>query len=328
MTPAQMEEAGIVSPTSDNNEYPNYVGKLAYSRGRHDVYDSAYGGNKIGFLSSREIVYVRSNDDPKRYYIQFLDRGTLRYGYVDKGTIQAPANNWKKPIEEGKIIYHYNGRQPAYGGNKIGFLSSREIVYVRSNDDPKRYYIQFLDRGTLRYGYVDKGTIQAPANNWKKPIEEGKIIYHYNGRQPGTNVATPVGTDVYAVADGKYRSMVCYGVHPVDRSKMLVNYENYVEGDVQGNMGGRQRPFKVIYGNLSDFENGVPDNTTPSYRQQYRGRVNREVVAEFSASAGDRLGGVGKNGWSAEPYLRFEVRTNEYTALDPFEYVVFPGVGY
>ncbi len=225
MTPAQMEEAGIVSPTPDNYDPKDYVGKLAYSIGRRDIYDSANGVGRIGVLSERDIVYVRNNDDPKRYYIQFLDRGTLRYGYVDKDVIKAPASNWKKPIEEGKFVYRYDV--------------------------------------------------------WR----------------PGTNVAAPIGTDVYAVDDGKYRSMVCYGVHPVDRSKMLVNYENYVEGDVKDG----EKSIKVIYGNLSDFENGVSDNTTPSYRQQYRGRVNREVVAEFSASAGDRLGGVGKNGWSAEP---------------------------
>ncbi len=261
MTPAQMEEAGIVDPFANEKgqiQSRAYIGKLAYIVGRHNVYDSASGGRRIGFVSSRERVYVYNDDDSRRYYIRFLDYGRLRDGYVDKRAVKVPSSGWEAPIVGGRISQDYAGRT----------------------------------------------------------------------RHTGIDVATYTGTDVYAVADGQYRSIVYYGF-PTRGIKKLVNYGNYVEGNVQGDINGRQQSVKVIYAHLSDFENGAADNTTQSHRQEYsKGAVNKEVVSEFYAYAGERLGGVGNTGWSTGPHLHFEVRNSWGSVQDPFRYVVFPSVGY
>lgn len=201
-----------------------------------------------------------------------------------------------------------------------GYVDSRDRVWVYNNDaKADRYYIRFLNRGKIDYGFVEKSAVKIPSKNWSKPISSGRISVDYSvSNHKGIDVATPEGTAVYAVTNVIHRSRVYTAF--VEGSVKLVNYGNYVDCYVND--------IQVIYAHLSKFTHGTASELE-SYRGYYgESNANISTVDTFSPSSGAKIGEVGNTGNSFGAHLHFQTRSKDLTQeYDPFSFVVFPDVG-
>lgn len=110
----------------------------------------------------------------------------------------------------------------------------------------------------------------------------------------GADLAAPVGTPVYAPADG----VVAFaGTYPVGHGAAWWRY-----------------------GNLVMLRNGDAAVTVFGHLQQAEVRPGQRL------SRGDRLGTVGNTGWSTSPHLHYEVRRKGadgvYRPVDPLIYIL------
>ena len=209
----------------------------------------------------------------------------------------------------------------ANGNTKIGFVGPIERVYVENNDEnSNRYYITFLSYGEEKQGYVDKRAVKVPDTNWSRPIESGYISQDYgvNGHS-GIDVGVATGTAIKAVKNTTHKSQV-YTAN-VNGKEMLVNFGNYIETTTDG--------VQVIYAHLSDFEKGTA-SSLDSHRNLWTGVGTITTKQTWTPSSGAKIGESGNSGNSSGPHLHFEVRKSGSPSVkyDPYEYVVFPDVGY
>lgn len=217
---------------------------------------------------------------------------------------------------------NYDVYTDATGSTTKGFVSTQERVFVYNNNtNSDRYYIKFLNYGALDYGYVSKNAVKIPSSDWAKPISTGTFSNDFNpGSHNGIDITVATGTTVSAVSSVEHRSRIYYG--NVDGSTKLVNFGNYIDAFPDN--------VQVIYAHLSKFSTGTADTTTPSHRSRYNGVENIVTAATYTpTSAGTKIAETGNSGWSTGPHLHFEVRNTSNTVkYDPYQYVVFPDIGY
>ena len=209
----------------------------------------------------------------------------------------------------------------ANGNTKIGFVGPRERVYVKNNNEnSSRYYITFLSYGVEKQGYVDKRAVKVPDTNWARPVESGYISQDYGvDGHTGIDVGVGTGTAIKAVKNSTHKSQV-YTAY-VNGVEKLVNFGNYIETTTDG--------VQVIYAHLSDFERGTA-SSLDSYRSLWKGEATITTKQTWTPSSGAKIGESGNSGNSSGPHLHFEVRKSEAIGIkyDPYEYVVFPDIGY
>ncbi len=117
--------------------------------------------------------------------------------------------------------------------------------------------------------------------------------FHY-----GTDMAAPLGTPIYTVADGE---VIYAGGGKEGRSGQLVIIHHVIDG----------KDVWTWYGHM--YSNGV------------------HVSAGQRVEAGQMIASIGNNGFSTGPHLHFEVHTGEYgNAVDPLGWLagtdaVYPG---
>lgn len=109
MTKAEQAANGLRSPRDFAATRGTFDGRLCIiTGGRWDVYSSVTGTTKIGFVDSRERIYVYNyGTSASRSYIQFSNYGTLTNGYVASEAILAPSYNFASPITTGSVSTKY-----------------------------------------------------------------------------------------------------------------------------------------------------------------------------------------------------------------------------
>lgn len=244
-------------------------------------------------------TFISANDSNRTSSI--MRYGVLGYGYVNSTT-------------------NVNVYSSIYKTNRIGFVGHRERVFVLYySGDYTMYCIEFMNVNTRDRGFVDVSKITV-STSWERPITTGEISQDFmENNHAGIDVAASAGTDVYAVKGVQHTSRVSTGV--VNGSRKLVNYGNHIVCTISNNT--------IVYGHLSSFTNGEA-STLASYRSKFTGSSSHETKATWTPNAGDVIGGVGNTGWSTGNHLHFEVyRTSSTgTKIDPFNFVVFPDIGY
>ncbi len=130
--------------------------------------------------------------------------------------------------------------------------------------------------------------LTSPFGTRRSPFTK-KIDFH-----PGLDLAAPVGTPVYATADGV---VVFAGRFPLKQSVAWWRY-----------------------GNLVAIRNGERFITLFGHCEEIETRVGQKV------KQGERIATVGNTGWSTSPHLHYEVRTRdeggEFQPVDPRVYIL------
>lgn len=207
----------------------------------------------------------------------------------------------------------------AIGSTTKGSVNPRKIVYVYTSDSLSgRYYIKFLNNGTIDYGYVSSSALRVPTSGWSRPVTTGTRSNDYgtNGHK-GIDVASSQGTSIYAVANVSHTSKHMLGT--VNQQTRLVSFGNYISCVTNER--------EVIYAHLSSFTQGSV-SSYPSYANEYSGSSWSTTAGSWTPSKGAKIGGMGSTGWSTNNHLHFEVRSSSNYSLkyDPYQYVVFPDI--
>jgi hypothetical protein len=207
--------------------------------------------------------------------------------WENTASAQANISSSNQTLKPSTYILAKNPSTSISGTLYLERKSGSNWQHVTSWPNPNRYYIQFLNYGTIDYGYVDRNAVRIPSTNWSRPITTGYISADYSpGVHNGIDVAAAAGTRINAVTNVQHRSRIYRGT--VNGVTHLVNFGNYVDG----NTG----TYQVIYAHMSAFSYGTADTTTPSYRSRYTGAETITTVATFTPSAGAKIGEVGNIG--------------------------------
>jgi murein DD-endopeptidase MepM/ murein hydrolase activator NlpD len=208
----------------------------------------------------------------------------------------------------------------------VGSIGYREIVYVY-NITNGCYFIKYKTPTTYKYGYILTANVSIPGSTYSlsKPIGSGYISQDYlvNGHT-GIDIAGIYHADVNAIdTGGSYFNQVRWK-NPDNNVTYLISYGNYVKQNVSA--GGKS--LLAYYAHLSSFS-GV---NTPSYPslQKSASEVSGEQTYTLKYEtrySGDKIGETGNVGNSYGEHLHFEMRENN-TIVDPFDYVLFPDIGY
>lgn len=214
----------------------------------------------------------------------------------------------------------------ATGTTSVGTLDPRERVYAH-NTFGNRTYIQFVYYGQYKYGYVLTSRLAAPSLGLYRPIREGKISQQWqaNGGHTGIDVSTNGAyVNLYTLHSGTYNYRTWHAT--INGQTMLVNFGNWVKTTFTAANG---ETIEAVYAHMSSFENGYTASTAPSYRNSYDG-TSSTSLGSISLSANTVVGKSGNSGYSTGAHLHFETRlaNNISQKRDPFNYVIFPGVGY
>lgn len=208
----------------------------------------------------------------------------------------------------------------------VGSIGYREIVYVY-NITNGCYFIKYKTPTTYKYGYILTANISIPGSTYSlsKPISSGYISQDYlvNGHT-GIDVAGVYHADVNAIDTGLSDFNQVRWTNLDNNVTYLISYGNYVKQEVSAGSSD----LLAYYAHLSSFS-GV---STPSYPslQKSASEVNGAQTYTLKSEtrySGNKIGETGNVGNSYGEHLHFEMRENN-TIVDPFDYVLFPDVGY
>lgn len=212
-----------------------------------------------------------------------------------------------------------------------GFVQHRERVFVITSYDNGFMYIRYNSNGTTKYGYVANTYIKVPIYNYERPIRTGIVASWFNdqystGRHQAIDIngwtANPsMNKSIYAMSTGYYGFKAQYTFENGGNVKKYASYGNYcgfteANGDV------------FHYAHLSQLGGYTPLN----YGTLGRSLNSKETLYTHpyggkNATKGQKIGEIGNTGNSTGPHLHFQVK-NGSTYKDPYNYNVFPGIGY
>lgn len=125
--------------------------------------------------------------------------------------------------------------------------------------------------------------------SWRISPISGQLLLH-----EGVDMAGPMGTPIYAIADG-----IVTEVNENDRSGAYI---------------------------IIEHRDAAGEKYSSVYRHQYRDQI--VVSSGDMVRAGQEIGHVGNNGWSTGPHLHFEILNAAGTAIDPVPFMENIGATY
>jgi murein DD-endopeptidase MepM/ murein hydrolase activator NlpD len=139
------------------------------------------------------------------------------------------------------------------------------------------------DKKALASALTTKGSGTTSAQNFKMPLSYKTVSQYFGGRHTGVDLTAPVGTPIYATADG------CF-IHVA-----------------RGGWNGG-------YGNVSIQQIGSGMSAL------YAHQADQYVKTGDCVSKGEMIGRVGMTGKTTGPHLHFEIRING-SATNPLKYL-------
>lgn len=260
---------------------------------------------------------------------QLIREGYQFYG----GTV--PFNPYMSPFATHSGVLGYisaSGKTYVYSspgtGTQLGYLTFREIVYIRTISGSYAY-VQFKNAsGNFQYGYINNTAVYSPAYGWNKPILTGRISQYFGATT--TNPKGHTGIDVAANRNSLIYATYAGTANYFETTKKVgdtfyfADYGKWVRLD--------SGIYKTYYAHLNSFGQSVSSNSYASEGYPVPDFLvdltpSTRTVATKSVSKGALLGYVGSTGQSSDNHLHFEVRVNGQQK-DPFTYIVFPDVSW
>lgn len=308
--------ASSTTAFAGNGKAPKYAGPM-------DDHGPAY--NKSIFDMTQEELYLENQEAFSEQNDETPMRATIT---INKYAIVTASGN-------SNVVY----ASPSTSASQVGYVGNKERIYVYQEWTTQGfYYIQFYNANyVLTTGYIQTSKVYVPPYNYARPIRTGTVTSLFSGGHNGVDVAASSGTSLYASAAGTAAFKTHTYQFPNESAYSYVSYGKFVELTVGSTM--------FLYGHLSSFvgSSSTPPNlaskqyvssSSPNYSQYYADKkalIHQTLrVLPYGTAQKNQdslVGYVGSSGNSTGNHLHFEVRISG-VAKDPYNYVIFPGVGW
>lgn len=214
------------------------------------------------------------------------------------------------------------------------------------------YYIQYKISSGYKNGFIKAQNIHRPNYGYVKPISTGKFTNDYKSSHDGVDIA---GNNINVVAAGsgtlscvaRYKmpsnnklTFVSFGRH----AKLTTTYAQFLYGHLSSYAMDAYVTVKNYAGVLTTYSLKDNNSTLDTAAESWSpGSGHKEAIAKLYTESGQEVipvyspgFAIGKTGWtgyvdppgSGGAHLHFQVLSAGSGNLDPFNYVLFPGVCY